>query len=652
MHDGTATLVRAPIPRFSAPAKTAFSHRSFLPLSIVDIFEMLRRALIVASRRRPLAPSSTTRFSRHYSEQVQKPPPITETYITKKGTALEVRKEGIPPVHELEVEWSAFLPVLGQPMISTYKALVSVGYDAPWEVFIKHADLYGDKLRICLRDLDTPQAELLRRRIYLYERVYEAEYLEACWEAYQRKKKSADPSTEPDSSPSAPFSGGSWKDWKAWRITRAVDEAETPEVVSTTRSPYDRRWGVMSLKRPGPDDYWRWHEAVRVDESMISINVHKAVRNPDPPSKAVAYSRLYFNIRHWPIGEPRTYCLVYDKDMQAARFLDKQWNDVAPPQHLEDLVQAVWARGFLYLASLEGLVDMERFAKYRKQRLMQIQYTTFDLATLSEFDGHYRSYALTGNRSAIRFRIHLKPPEIAAPASPTAANTEPDGSTIERKQENDHSQDSAAQEPAQNAGEVVLDHSLFEDTDFHRGHKSYLAKNVTTCKEWAQEVSFVPHPEHTGNQLLKAKDGKPPGAPAYPVLPRNENNIVRVTPYITTFGAYRNPDGTSKWLIDLSTPNTSTSPPTAPPSELEQATPPEHAILVRSDSPETLRFWSPDIKQDILSSVTRRRHDLRASTCIAGMTGEHVRDKYPILMKWARMKGHWKGISQASEAEP
>lgn len=121
-----------------------------------------------------------------------------------------------------------------------------------------------------------------------------------------------------------------------------------------------------------------------------------------------------------------------------------------------------------------------------------------------------------------------------------------------------------------------------------------------------------------------------------------------IIPYVTSFGAAEDPDQTG-WHHALNTKNV--NPGSAASSS--EITGMEYSGW--SLSPETLRFWSTDLKEDLLFSAMKRGRGQQKPR--VALMGEEVRKHYPELFRWAKTQGYWDsipevGIAPKTQGEP
>lgn len=123
----------------------------------------------------------------------------------------------------------------------------------------------------------------------------------------------------------------------------------------------------MSLLPPGPDEKRRWITHARSSKQVIQTKVKRLIRKPTLPARGVCVASVDVRTDTWTVGEPVTFCLVFDKDAQAMKALDQDGNEVCRPWTLQMLAESTWGQGFAYLAHAQGLLDFE---KWKHEKLM------------------------------------------------------------------------------------------------------------------------------------------------------------------------------------------------------------------------------------------------------------------------------------------
>lgn len=115
---------------------------------------------------------------------------------------------------ESDLPYYGFL--LGEPLVRTYEALRTVGYDQNVEVFIKYCDTHGGKHKRALKLMSADRKRAYESRIQSSARQHENEYIIACWDAYQAKKRETAPEATDTDKSTPVFAGGTWLDFLSW----------------------------------------------------------------------------------------------------------------------------------------------------------------------------------------------------------------------------------------------------------------------------------------------------------------------------------------------------------------------------------------------------------------------------------------------------
>ncbi|KAG8909880.1 hypothetical protein FRC00_009266, partial [Tulasnella sp. 408] len=351
------------------------------------------------------------------------------------------------------------------------------------------------------------------------------------------------------------------------------------------------------------------------------LQMHRIVRLPSlPPSTSIGSSRVTFNDVDWSDDsvDKKEVTIMYDKDAQEMHLIERkpggvedgEWTLAAPPVTLDSLAQMQYTGALMELARDQGLLDGERWDRLSLLYKLKQGVDTFDLATNLSRGLRFATYPLQQTRRVTaELRLHMS---LANPADKTKPHAFRPTATIFPT----HAPDVFA---ARLAGQM---------------RKNKAVEDI----------------------LQRNDPNDPPELKDF-----TEDGGMEVLPYISTVGATPAEEG---WEIDVSTPNRDANPPTATPpfpdapsdsasqssssSDISApssspASKPSEALILRSASPETFRFWSFGLRQD-MSFLPRPLS--WAGGYYSAWTGEQVRDKMPVLWMWARSRGHWKEIPE------
>lgn len=120
------------------------------------------------------------------------------------------------------VDWDFYRTILGQPLLTTYESLQTIGYDAPWEVYLRFCDGDQQRFKTILHFKGKgPQAAQFKDLVKNQMRRGDSLYLKACWEALKNKKDGTEDSKA--------FRGGSFEEWQDWRETLRKKPSHVPQ---------------------------------------------------------------------------------------------------------------------------------------------------------------------------------------------------------------------------------------------------------------------------------------------------------------------------------------------------------------------------------------------------------------------------------------
>lgn len=120
------------------------------------------------------------------------------------------------------VDWGFFKTILDQPLFTTYESLRAIGYDAPWEVYLRFCDGNQERFKTILQFKGKgAQAAQFKDFVKNQMRRGDGLYLKACWEALQNKNSRTIGSKA--------FPGGSFKEWQEWRETLRKKPSRIPQ---------------------------------------------------------------------------------------------------------------------------------------------------------------------------------------------------------------------------------------------------------------------------------------------------------------------------------------------------------------------------------------------------------------------------------------
>ncbi|KAG8904922.1 hypothetical protein FRC01_008545, partial [Tulasnella sp. 417] len=374
----------------------------------------------------------------------------------------------------LPVNWAFYQSILGQPVINTYHALQTVGYDAPWELFVRYCDASGGKFRAVLKAMDAKSEENFKARIKAALKGAEAVYLNDCWKVLMQQRK-ADQRVElgDGEKPSVEgFTGGTWKEWNALRL-KGKDDGELRVKESRKRGPSGHADGDKSfstLLPPTPGEKNRWFFIQRPasatkpsqsegaqgqtnteepdvevdaqeDDSAASsgrsssqkrhrVQLHRTVRLPSlPPDTCIGTSRIYFWDLDWsdPNVDKKEVAVMFDKDAQELQLIERkpgapdgEWTLAATPASVESLAAMQYTDGLMELAKDQGLLDVDRWLKATALRKLKNGLDTLDLAANLSRGFKLSTYPIQSSQRAnaeMRLRLSL--------ADPTAAEGKP-----------------------------------------------------------------------------------------------------------------------------------------------------------------------------------------------------------------------------------
>ncbi|KIO22734.1 hypothetical protein M407DRAFT_27764 [Tulasnella calospora MUT 4182] len=574
---------------------------------------------------------------------------------------LQAEEQEMPKARgdHLPVNWSLYQSILGQPVINTYHALRTVGYDAPWELFVRYCDSSNGKFRAVLKAMDAKSEDNFRARIKAAFKGSEAMYMNDCWKVLMQKRKPEQgvELEEADKPSIEGFTGGTWKEWNTLRLKgrdAKLQVKETRKRVTPGQTEATDK-SFSSLLPPTPGEKNRWFIIQRpsgapkssqspaqdqtgaeepdadanaledapgapTSQKWNKIHLHRSVRLPSlPPGTSIGSSRIYFYGLDWSDEsiDKKEVAIMFDKDTQTMQLIERkpgaedgEWKLAAPPVSIENLAGLQNMDAIMELAKDQGLLDVERFEKAGLHKKLREGVDTLDLATNLSRGLKLKTYPIQSsqrNNAELRFRLFLADP---------AVNGEEEGKSLPQ-----HTH-------------TTLFPSHLPDV--------YAARLATLVRK---------------NKLLEAiLERKDPNDP--PEMKEfTEDGALEVLPYISAVGATPVEQG---WEVDVSTPNRDTNPPTVTPafpnssaqpssspssdSTSSPASKPGEALILRSASPETLRFWGWGLRQDL--SFLPRNTSTWKGGWYSAWTGEQVRERMPVLWAWAKKRGHWKEISE------
>lgn len=567
----------------------------------------------------------------------------------------------------LPVNWSFYQSILGQPVVNTFQALQTVGYDAPWELYVRYCDVSGGKFRAVLGAMDAKAEENFRARIKAGFKGSEALYLNDCWKVLmqQRKAEQGVELGEGDKPSVEGFTGGSWRSWNTLRLKGRDDgKIQVKESKRTFQIPANDK-SISTLLPPTPDEKNRWfkiyrpptarrpsqsadqnqNDAVQETEDGVQetedanadpedapgsrrvhrAQLHRTVRLPSLPGTSIGQSRFTFRHVDWSNedGDTKEVALMFDKDAQELQLIQRkpgaaegEWELAAQPMNLETLAGLNFVDGLMELAKEQGLLDTERYDKLALLARLRLGVDTLDLATNLARGFSLNTYPMVarGSREA-RFRLYLDP--SSSSSSSTAKNNR------------------------SKYGFGVLEQITPTIFPTH------------APEHFAARLGMGSRRNLKTEGILARNDPNDP-----PKLEFTPEGTIEILPYISAVGATQVRNG---WEIDVSTPNRNTNPPIVTPpfpdaaqslpptSESPPPSPPKpgEAFISRSASPETFRIWSCAINRD-MSYLPKVPVDWKGGYYSA-WTGEQVREKMPVLWSWAKSKGYWKEIPEKEE---
>ncbi len=575
-------------------------------------------------------------------------------------------------VESQPIDWSFYRAILGEPILATYDALRNqAGYDAPWEVYLSRCDEHGRHFKTVLKRVHTARAQTLKDLVKKTTRRSEQKYLMDCWEALVAKRRVTEGEEPGDASDM--FPGGSFEEWKTWS-----NEAKDPTTVgyvlekdvldpSTSSSVFfdfsltgtSPAWGLSSLLPPNLQDPTsvNWRKVSRrkgKDDAPIIRTIRTPVSSTNKVSYPIASTVMIIDMKTHPVGLKATYTPYFDKEKQELVAIDPKGKRIGPPVPAKELANATPTIGYLLLARLQGLLDLDKlrsegirgtanvpFYCYSSNNYYLVHTAdTLDLATQIRRGTFFTSYNLgsrkvKGATSVLRLQIGLRRPpyglvrllsdEPLAPADLAAdfkEKIERDASVAERQLE--------LEQGAPRSGK--------------RGRPKRLTPAVVDPD---QEFFLTPHPDHLPDGELRDQRKKENGLElspnvTVPQLPVFGGSKFRLVPYVSTCGALPSSEKSSEWSIDVSTPNASPEPSTVRSVEASSRNHLDGVTVKHSQSPETLRFWSWDANQDL---VVRRGRNMGGSIgYVVAFTAEEVRDRFPLIWNFAKARGHFQGI--------
>ncbi|KAG9019165.1 hypothetical protein FRB90_005738 [Tulasnella sp. 427] len=606
----------------------------------------------------PLAPEEETEEHDEHDEHA------TEAPLTHH------QKEEMPKSRgeHLPVDWAFYQSVVGQPVVNTYHALRTVGYDAPWELFLRYCDTSGSKIKAVLNAMDGNGENNFRARIKAALKGSEALYINDCWKVLMQRRRAEQGVEigEGDMPSVEGFTGGTWREWNTMRlkgrdyddgkikIKEAKKKVAPPSAITT-----DKR--VSTLRPPVKNELNRWFLVIRPPSAKASesaeaeaeaedadgpsassskrssihrIQLHRTIRLPSlPEDTSIGQARIYFNRIDWsdPTVDVKEVTIMWDQDAQELQLIERvpgsdgtQWKLAANPVTLEALTNFHYIDPLMELVKDQGMLDVPKWEQLCKTAKLKLGLETLDLAPNHAQGVKLETYPMRSAGQAgteFRLRVYFAP---TSKPNPTSTTTTDELSKVPPK--------SLSQQ--------------FHTTLFPT-HAPHLFE--------ARMAGHVQRRNRNLEAVLSRNDPLDP--PEIKPDQWTEGGGIEILPYISTFGATRGEHG--GWEVDISTPNRDPSPPTraslegavgestgaGAPTISAAATPTatETALTYPSASPESLRFWCYALNQDV--AFNPRPHLWRLGYYVA-FTGEQVKEKLPVVWAWAKERGYWKEIPE------